>query len=62
MLNKTSVGQDALIYIVDIGNKKVLDIVEYRHYKARDAKKYSFLTNNNINALYHEGLRRHNIV
>lgn len=30
-LNKTTKGSDALVYIIDVGNKKVLDVVKYKH-------------------------------
>lgn len=32
-LNKTTVGQTALVYIIDADNKKVLDIVQYQYCK-----------------------------
>lgn len=61
-LNKTSEGGNALVYIVDIQHKKVLDIMQYKHYKAQDSQRYKFLTTNTTNALYFEGLRKHSIV
>lgn len=30
-LNKTTKGMDALVYVIDVKNKRVLDIVKYKH-------------------------------
>lgn len=62
MLNRTSDGDDALVYIVDVQHKKVLDIILYKHYKIKDSKKYTFLTTHITNAMYFDGLRKYNIV
>lgn len=56
-LNRTGDGADALVYIVDIKDKKVIDIVKYKDYKVNDSKQYWFLNNNTTIARFFPSVR-----
>lgn len=61
-LNRTTKGNDALVYIIDIEAKRVIDVMQFGHYKMQDSQKYTFVTPNYCSAVYYESLEKQGII